>query len=68
MCGRAYIDIMGDEDTSIRIKVDTWQRLNERKDRPNKSFDDVINELLEIAAEYEEGDEGNLQTATAVAD
>lgn len=43
------------EDTSIRIKVNTWQRLRQRKNRPNKSFDDVINELLDIAEEAEEG-------------
>lgn len=44
-----------DEDTSIRIKVATWKRLDERKDRPNKSFDQIINNLLDIVDEVEEG-------------
>jgi predicted CopG family antitoxin len=37
---------MGDDDTSIRIKVDTWERLRSRKG-PGESFDDVINEVLD---------------------
>jgi predicted CopG family antitoxin len=39
---------MGSEDTSIRIKVDTWRRLRSRKG-PGESFDDVINEILDEA-------------------
>lgn len=37
---------MGTDDTNIRIKRDTWSRLSERKE-PGKSFDDVIQELLD---------------------
>lgn len=44
-----------DADTSIRIKLDTWRRLKDRKNRPNQSFDDVISELLDTV----EADEGN---------
>jgi len=43
------------EDTSIRISVETWRRLKDRKDRPNTSFDDVISELLDKTEETEEG-------------
>jgi predicted CopG family antitoxin len=50
---------MSEDDTSIRIKNDTWQRLNARK-APGKSFDDIINEILD---ELEEGEEGNLRAA-----
>jgi predicted CopG family antitoxin len=39
---------MSSEDTSIRIKVDTWGRLRSRKG-PGESFDDVINEVLDDA-------------------
>lgn len=52
------------EDTSIRIKVDTWKRLNERKSLPNESFDDVINDLLDKAEQLEDA-EGNLSRRTA---
>jgi len=45
---------MGDEDTSIRLKVDTWRRLRSLKG-PGESFDDVINDVLDevdtVAAE-----------------
>lgn len=33
--------------TNIRVSIETWRRLKNRKDRPNKSFDEVIQELLE---------------------
>ncbi|UIP00312.1 hypothetical protein Hbl1158_02780 [Halobaculum sp. CBA1158] len=45
----------GDGDTSIRIKIETWRRLKDRKTMPDDSFDSVINELLDIAEEAEEG-------------
>lgn len=38
---------MGD-DTTIRIKVDTWEELHDRK-QPGLSFDDVIQRLLDEA-------------------
>jgi len=50
----------GRDDTSIRISVDTWRRLKDLKSRPNESFDDVIQELLES-----EGGEGNPTTPMA---
>lgn len=49
---------MAEEDTSVRIKKDTWQRLNARKE-PGKSFDDIISELLDQVEEAEEAEEGN---------
>lgn len=55
------------EDTSIRIKVDTWNRLKDRKTRPNESFDDVINDLLD-KVEAQEDEEGNRSLRTATAD
>jgi len=41
---------MGEQDTSIRIKRDTWRRLHRQKE-PGKSFDDVLNDLLDRADE-----------------
>lgn len=38
-----------DEDTSIRVSLDTWRRLQARKTRPGMSFDEVIQTLLETA-------------------
>lgn len=46
------------DDTSIRIKKDTWRRLRDRKG-PGDSFDEVIDELLddvEDAAEAQPAD------------
>lgn len=34
------------DDTTIRIKTNTWRELNSRKQGPNDSFDDVIQRLL----------------------
>jgi len=51
------------DDTSIRLKVSTWKRLDKRKDRPDKSFDDVINEVLDRVEEVEA--EGNPNPPTA---
>jgi len=39
---------------NIRIHEDTWQRMQPHKDEPGKTWDDVINELLD---EYEQGEE-----------
>ena len=45
---------MGGDDTSIRIKRDTWERLRSHKG-PGDSFDEVINDILDNApAELEE--------------
>jgi predicted CopG family antitoxin len=38
------------EDTNIRIKIDTWDRLRQRKS-PGDSFDEVIQNLLSEAEE-----------------
>ena len=47
-CMHAQIYTMGEEeDTSVRVKAETWKRLDELKDSPGKTFDDVINELLD---------------------
>lgn len=45
---------MAEDDTSVRIKNDTWKRLNNRKE-PGESFDEIINELLDKV----EAQEGN---------
>ena len=39
---------MSDEKTSVAVSIDTWKKLNQRKN-PKKTFDDVIRELLEEA-------------------
>jgi predicted CopG family antitoxin len=49
------------ETTNIRIGVDTWKRLNNRKG-PGDSFDDVIAALLD------EVEKGNVSRAVATAD
>lgn len=48
------------DDTSIRISVQTWRRLKDLKSKPNESFDDVIEDLLDS----QEGQEGNPKTPT----
>lgn len=44
---------MGTDDTSIRIKRDTWRRLHERKG-PGESFDEVLNDVLDRAESEEQ--------------
>ncbi|WP_177167502.1 hypothetical protein [Halopenitus malekzadehii] len=51
----------GQDDTSIRLKISTWNRLKDRKTHPNESFDDVINDLIDLAEEAES--EGNSNPA-----
>jgi uncharacterized protein (DUF4415 family) len=41
------------EYVNIRIKSDTWERMQPRKDKPGKTWDDVINELIDQADEGE---------------
>lgn len=48
-------------DTHIRVTEETWKRLNARKG-PGDSFDDVINDLLDL---HEEAGEGNPNMAMA---
>ena len=38
---------MSDDTTNIRISKETWQRLQEYKNEPGKTWDDVMQELLE---------------------
>lgn len=63
ICVRVYRLTMSDDDTSIRIKTHTWRELKDRKQFPNQSFDDVIQELLEIAEEAEQGNRAAMATA-----
>lgn len=42
-----------DQDKMVRVKQDTWERLFYRKG-PGDSYDDVINDLLDIVEELEE--------------
>jgi predicted DNA-binding protein len=51
-----------EEDTSVRVKAETWKRLDELKDSPGKTFDDVINELLDES----ESSSGNRSPADPV--
>lgn len=41
------------QETTIRIKRDTWARLNSRRQRPGESFDDVVRQLLDHEEERE---------------
>ena len=34
-------------DTRVRVSEETWQALNERKDEPGETFDDVVQRLLD---------------------
>ena len=47
---------MPEETTMVTVSHDTWKQFHFRKG-PGDSFDDVIQELLEIAEEYEQDDE-----------
>lgn len=38
---------MPDDSVNIRIKTETWKRAKDLKDEPGKTWDDVINELLD---------------------
>lgn len=33
--------------TTIQVSMDTWKRLNARKQGPNDTFDDVLQRLLD---------------------
>lgn len=35
------------DSTTIQVSMDTWQRLNSRKQGPNDTFDDVLQRLLD---------------------
>lgn len=34
-------------DTRVRVSRETWRELNERKDEPGETFDDVLQRLLD---------------------
>ena len=44
---------MSYERTTVTVYGDTWERLNQRKER-GESMDDVINDLLDLAEKIEE--------------
>jgi len=52
---------MSDDDVNIRIKEDTWKRLNHRKE-PNDSFDDVLERVLD---DLDEGNTNRMTPTTA---
>lgn len=41
-----YLSVMAKEKTNVEVSVETWRRLQFRKD-PGDSFDDVISDLLD---------------------
>lgn len=43
---------MAEDKTTVTVSDDTWKRLTKRKSRGD-SFDDVIQDLLDIAEEHE---------------
>jgi predicted CopG family antitoxin len=49
---------MPEDSTNIQVQRDTWKELMMRKE-PGDTFDDVIQELLQIAEEHEENENGN---------
>jgi len=38
---------MADDSTTIQVSMETWRRLNGRKQGPNETFDDVLERLLD---------------------
>lgn len=57
---------MADDTTNIRISKETWKRLQKYKNEPGKTWDDVMQELLE-KSERSEGN-GNRRTTPMPAD
>jgi hypothetical protein len=47
---------MAEGKTNVEVTNDTWRRLTLRKE-PGKTYDDIIEELLDIAEEQEEADD-----------
>jgi hypothetical protein len=49
MCMHAECNIgmTQNEYVNIRIQKDTWKRMQPHKDEPGKTWDDVLNELLD---------------------
>jgi len=58
ICLRVLIANMAEPTTSVRLKNDTWSRLNRMKN-PGDSFDDVIGRLFEVYDEYEVDKKGS---------
>jgi hypothetical protein len=46
--------------TTVEVSLETWQRLNERKNRPGESFDEVIAELLDSAESVDDDPNGRV--------
>ena len=44
---------MAEGKTNVEVTNDTWRQLTLRKE-PGKTYDDIIQELLDIAEEHEE--------------
>ena len=49
---------------TIRIRPETWRRLNNLKE-PGDTFDDVVTKLLDDAGEIDEGNPTMMTAATA---
>jgi len=49
------------EYVNIRIHKDTWQRMQPHKDEPGKTWDDVINELMDEVERLERVNKGGGQ-------
>jgi len=56
---------MPQNSVNIRIRTETWKRMQELKDEPGKTWDDVINQLLDEAGEAPESNEGNGEPTAA---
>jgi macrodomain Ter protein organizer (MatP/YcbG family) len=48
---------MADDRTSIQLELDTWQRLNKQKRKPNETFNDVVVRLLDHWESCDDRDE-----------
>jgi len=64
ICLRVLIANMAEPTTSVRLKNDTWSRLNRVKN-PGDSFDDVIGRLFEVYDECEVDKKGSSPVADA---
>ena len=42
---------MSQSEARVRVKEDTWRRLNARRREPGESYDDVLQRLLDEAAD-----------------
>ena len=42
-----------EQKTAIQVSADTWSWLNKKKEKPNESFDEVIQRLIKFYDERE---------------